>query len=143
MDTKEFNQFFKQLIDEERTLIEQKGHDYTQGDEDRLINFKRVGSLLGLKPIQVWAVYFYKHVDAILTYVKKGKLESVESLEGRFQDARNYLLLGLALISEEKGNMKIVAPSGKISEEDLVVNPAKPLKELNLKDYPGEVVNKI
>jgi hypothetical protein len=62
-----------------------KGHDYA-GEEDALSNFKRNADRLGLTPIQVWGVYFHKHLDAIETYVREGGVAS-EPIEGRIQDA--------------------------------------------------------
>ena len=79
-----------------------KGHDYTAGNDDRLINFKEVGKRAGVSPLQCWLVYFLKHVDSICTRVSTGKQESGEPIEGRIADIRNYALLGLALIKEEE-----------------------------------------
>jgi cyclopropane fatty-acyl-phospholipid synthase-like methyltransferase len=75
-----------------------KGHDYA-GEEDALSNFKRNADRLGLTPIQVWGVYFHKHLDAIETYVREGGVPS-EPIEGRIQDAILYLYLLRGLISE-------------------------------------------
>lgn len=91
---------FRQLFDEDcvRVLLK-KGNDYAAGG-DRLANFKRLSERLGLSPIQVWGVYFIKHVDAILEFAKAGKVES-EPIRERFVDARNYLDLGLALVEDK------------------------------------------
>lgn len=93
-----------QVIDNARArqdkILKQKGADYTRHSADRLANFKRGAEGLGLSPLQVWAVYFSKHVDAIMSFVKTGKVES-EAIEGRFDDAINYLYLGEALIREQ------------------------------------------
>jgi len=56
--------------------------------------------------MEVWAVYFNKHVDAINTYVST-KQES-EPIESRFADIINYCVLGLGLITEDN-----TLPSGK------------------------------
>ena len=49
-----------------------------------------------------WYVYFRKHVDAIISYVVTGKLES-EGLLSRIIDVRNYLALltGIAVEYED------------------------------------------
>jgi len=76
-----------------------KGKDYTRSNEDRLHNFKSIAKELNLDPLQIWYVYFRKHIDAIAAYIITGKVES-ESIVGRFIDAHNYLDLGLALIAD-------------------------------------------
>lgn len=58
--------------------------------------------MLGITPMQCWGVYYLKHVLAIATFVKFGKVES-EGIKSRFVDANNYSYLGLALIEDEKG----------------------------------------
>ena len=80
-------------------LLTVKGADYTRHDPDRLSNFKNNAKGIGLTPEQVWAVYFMKHIDAIMSYVKTGKLES-EALTGRLDDAINYLYLFEALVKD-------------------------------------------
>jgi|SRR3989304_7818920 len=76
-----------------------KGEAYTKGMPDRLANFKAVAFDVGLTPLQVWSVYFHKHLDAIHYFLSSGN-EGPEGIEGNFKDARNYLDLGLALIKE-------------------------------------------
>jgi hypothetical protein len=83
----------------ESTLIN-KGREYTIGSSDKLENFKSLAIDLGLDPLQVWAVYWKKHVASILSYVKDGKAHS-EPIEMRFVDCRNYLDLGIAIIKEK------------------------------------------
>jgi len=88
----------------ETTLLN-KGKEYTVGSEDRLANFKSLSKSLGLSPLQVWAVYWKKHVDSILNYVREGKTHS-EPIHMRFVDCRNYIDLGLALINDANINPK-------------------------------------
>lgn len=73
---------------------------YTGGNTDVLHNFKTVAERLGVTPMQAWAVYFLKHIDAIISGTCKPDLPVAEALEGRFADAINYLKLGWALRSE-------------------------------------------
>lgn len=77
-----------------------KGPEYTRGT-DCLENFKRVGGALGVSPLVAWALFANKHFDAILSYVRTGKVHS-EPIQGRFADLRNYLDLGLALVKEQE-----------------------------------------
>lgn len=92
---------FRAIFHQECTdILFKKGADYSS-DADRLANFKRLADRLGMHDMQVWAVYFIKHIDAILTYCRTLAVQS-ENIRGRFADARNYLDLGLALIEEHK-----------------------------------------
>ncbi len=106
---------FKELCDGTRRrqddILFSKGIEYTQGAEDRGANFKRLAESLGVDPLLVWAVYFGKHVDAIYSYVKFGEVKSGEAIEGRFDDAMNYLLLGLMLVVERKAGVGIEGQS--------------------------------
>jgi NADPH-dependent glutamate synthase beta subunit-like oxidoreductase len=56
---------------------------------------------MGLSPAQALGVYMKKHLDAIFTFIGKGRVES-EPIEGRIHDAVNYLLLLNKLIAYEK-----------------------------------------
>jgi len=101
MNIKNFNRMLWSLAEEEGRILRAKGQDYTRGDDDRLANFKRIARDIGCSPLLVWYVYFAKHIDAIASFVKTGKVES-EELRGRFIDARNYLALGYALYMDEQ-----------------------------------------
>jgi len=96
MNIAEFDLLLEELTREEYEVLKAKGQDYTRDDPDRLANFKRIARDIGCSPLLVWYVYFTKHIDAIASFVKTGKVES-EGLRGRFIDARNYLALGYAL----------------------------------------------
>lgn len=50
--------------------------------------------------MQAWAVYFMKHVAAIVSYAKDPNIPQAEALDGRFADAKNYLDLGYAIMRE-------------------------------------------
>ena len=101
MTNKTFESLVKDFREKQDKLIILKGNDYTVGNaqEDRLWNFKEVGALLGITPLQCLGVYWLKHVLAICTFIKYGKVES-EDIDGRFLYESNYNLLGRALIAE-------------------------------------------
>jgi len=106
MEAKELTAMIEDIFTKCKKVMEGKGHDYTAGDSDRLINFKSVANRTGVDPLVVWGIYFNKHVDSINTLVKTGRQESGEPVEGRIIDIINYALLGLALIKEsEQGRM--------------------------------------
>ena len=100
MTNKEFKRLVSGFRKSQDKLILAKGHDYTQGNPDRLHNFKAVARLTGMTPLQVWSVYWLKHVFAICTYIKYGSVKS-EGIDERFLDEANYNLLGKALLSDE------------------------------------------
>ena len=101
MDNDVFYKFINDLFKERIEVMKSKGIEYTKGNKDKLANFKEIAQLLGLTPLQVWSVYFFKHIASILNYVREGKVHS-EPIRSRFVDAINYLELGLALIEEVK-----------------------------------------
>ena len=96
---------FAVLLQEARTrqdaILKTKGDDYTidQAELDRLYNFKAIGVLLDIDPKKVLLVYLFKHIFSICAYTKSQK-ES-EPIEGRLDDAINYLYLLMGLIHEE------------------------------------------
>ena len=100
MNTTDFNTIVRNARERQDRLLTVKGNDYTRHEEDRLSNFKRSGTAIGLTPIQVWAIFINKHLDAVMTYVKTGRTES-ESIQGRLDDIVNYCYLGEALVREE------------------------------------------
>lgn len=83
-------------------MCDEKSVEYTRGNaDDRLCNFTRIGGTLVLPWEYVWSVYFLKHIDAIIEYVKTGK-EGSEGIISRIHDAQNYLDLFLARIESMK-----------------------------------------
>ena len=89
---------------EMQNIFATKGKDYS-GDTDRLLNFKRVAERLDISPIQVAGVYLYKHLDAMDTWFRTGKL-SGEPIEAKFVDIIAYILLLQGLNLEHKDSTK-------------------------------------
>lgn len=98
MNQKEFDVVAQELLDLAASIRNSKGKDYSE-DNDRLSNFKTIAKELGVKPSLVWAVYFRKHIDAIMKHTREGQTES-EPIEGRLADVLNYILLYYGLIKE-------------------------------------------
>lgn len=80
-------------------LLNTKGYDYTDGGDDAHRNFKTAGAKLGVHMLEIWAVYFFKHMDSIISAMEGNELQS-ESMEGRVADAVNYLLILAAIVSQ-------------------------------------------
>jgi hypothetical protein len=95
-----YKRLSEDLLAAAASIEEAKRAGYTMGSEDVLANFKRIAERTGLTPLQVWAVYFLKHVDAITSYTTRPDLPVSEAMEGRVCDAINYLKLGWGLIQE-------------------------------------------
>lgn len=108
MNSVDFNRVVAKARARQDNLLKLKGDDYTQHEIDRLSNFKRIAIASGLTTKQVWTVYFLKHIDAIMSYVKTGK-EGSEPITSRLDDAINYLYLLEALIVEESSQVPVSA----------------------------------
>lgn len=102
MTNKDFYEMVNESFNSRLEIMKAKGKEYTIGSDDKLQNFKDVARQLGLRPMQVWDVYFSKHIASIHNYVKDGIEASNESIEGRIMDAQNYLDLFQALVIEER-----------------------------------------
>lgn len=113
MNQAEFDRIMESAIAEAKKILCKKGQDYTRvGSNDRLDNFKSIGAITGLSPLQVWAVLISKQFLALMQYVSAGSLHS-ESVEERFSDTLNYLFLGRAIISEKRIESKETASAIK------------------------------
>lgn len=92
----------QKLLDEAEEIMKYKQPEYTNDNEDVLHNFKSTAQSLGLKPAEVWAVFFHKHVQAILSHAHNPDMHEAEPIESRYADALNYLFLGYSLLKEQK-----------------------------------------
>jgi len=84
----------------EHSIIATKGKEYTQQSEDRAKNFKGAAEDLDIPILKVWWVYFKKHIDSILSYVREEKTYCGENIENRVADAVNYLHLLIYIIRQ-------------------------------------------
>ena len=98
-----FAALLAETVDKIQQLGKLKGGEYA-GDEDRLANFRRNAEALGLPMEAIWAVYYNKHHDAAMQFIKDklhGKSrERMEPLEGRIDDMILYLILFKAMLLE-------------------------------------------
>ena len=102
MNSAELEVFTNGFVDDMIAILKDKGPAYsgaTNGQRDRLANFKRTAERLHMSPLLVWAVFVLKHFDSVCTYATDG-VETTESIRGRFLDISNYALLGAALVEE-------------------------------------------
>lgn len=132
MNLTERNAKIREYQEQQMKILDAKGADYTggQASEDGNANFKEVARRLSGAPMNemtVWAVYFLKHVMAIETFVKVGRVES-EGMEGRFDDLANYANIGRTIFEESHTFQTFaVLPNAKIVEEAYAegVQPAR------------------
>lgn len=100
MIQKQFETVSKHLTDKAQAIMDAKQPEYTLDSVDVLANFKKEAEENGITPLQVWGVYFGKHVASIKAFVKDPNRTLSEPIDGRFADTLNYLKLGYALASE-------------------------------------------
>lgn len=91
---------FETVIAELKDLLFNKGKEYA-GDYDALGNFKS-GLDIGITSNQKLWIFLDKHLCSIKSYIKHGQTFSNEPIEGRINDAINYLFLLRCLIKEEQ-----------------------------------------
>ena len=101
MTNKQFYQMLKKFQQDELTVMQSKGLEYCLGSDDKLANFKSIARRTQTDALVVWAVYFLKHIDSIMSYIKHRRVYS-EPIRSRIIYARNYLALLLALITESQ-----------------------------------------
>ena len=99
MTYEDFDKLLEKMIEEEKAIGNTKALEYTQGD--RLDNFKRIATELGITAGEVLWDYLKKHLDSIAHFIKTGDVLS-EPIECRIKDARVYLSLLRALIVEKR-----------------------------------------
>ena len=97
----EFQSRVDALLNYARETREEKNPAYS-GDNDYHENFKTAAKFLDVRPITVAAIYYWKHVSAILSYAKDKDIEQAESLESRFVDCLNYSFIMYSLYKEEQ-----------------------------------------
>jgi hypothetical protein len=99
-------------IERRRLLAEQKGKEYTQGNPDRLANFRGAANAIDAqlkddlvdeqRMFAVWQIFFGKHYDAVKSFFKHGREFSSEGIEGRIDDMQVYLDLLRGIVAELK-----------------------------------------
>lgn len=99
--------FFAELQAAEYKLWVGKNKDYAdhegQGKGNTFANFDVIAEELGTTAEQIAWVYLRKQLQALLRYVKHGKLET-EPLMNRIIDARNFLAI-IGGIARRKGDL--------------------------------------
>ena len=154
MNSKEFKKSTQQLKKLADGIMNAKQPEYTNNNTDILYNFKSTAESIGIEPMEVWAVFFHKHVQAILSHAHNPEMHEAEPIESRYADATNYLNLGYALMKERDCKVEIIGRAGNSVGEsydpqfgNYEVQPGdagtegaylRRIKDLNNKNYKDE-----
>lgn len=98
MNNKEFTQYVERILEDCKSLLLAKGHDYS-GLENRLSNFLEGSKEIDVPVMKFLWPYLDKHLRAIKTYVRGERLTG-ENVQEKIKDSINYLLLLSAIIHE-------------------------------------------
>lgn len=82
-------------------MSDEKSVAYTEGNDDRLFNFKALGEESGTDPMQILMVYLGKHWMALRAYINKG-VEPSDGIQSTIYDIQNYCDLLLAMVDEKE-----------------------------------------
>lgn len=105
MDSKKFSEIVEQQLEYSKSLLNIKGSEYNEENDDRLKTFKIAANLSNKSNKQALAGMMIKHTVSIYDFINrdaKGENISISKWEEKITDHINYLLLLKALIIEEK-----------------------------------------
>ena len=109
MNKKEFQSTKKYILDKAQDIMDAKQPEYTNKNIDVLHNFKSTAESIGIQPMEVWAVFFNKHIQAILCHAGDSNMHQAEPIDSRYADALNYLFLGFAMLIEDSNKKDVIS----------------------------------
>ena len=109
MNQKEFQETKKYILEKALDIMDAKQPEYTNKSIDVLNNFKQTAKSIGIQPMEVWAVFFNKHIQAILSHAGDPNMHQAEPIDSRYADALNYLFLGFAMLVEDSNKKDIIS----------------------------------
>lgn len=101
MTHEQFNATVRRFFADVGDEIERKNADYAGESPSAFAAFDEAASVLGLTREQVWAVFYMKHVQALVRFIKQGKLDS-EDITSRLTDLAAYPAIFAAMLEDEK-----------------------------------------
>jgi len=104
MTFEEFDKYQEELIKKVVEMKSTKGIEYAHSKE-RFANFNRLAEQLDSDNLTIAWIYTVKHLDAIVSYISRGKIFSTEPIEGRIVDAITYLTLIAGMIKEKEDSL--------------------------------------
>ena len=102
MTKNKYKRLRSDLLKLSESIMNEKQPEYTNNNADILNNFKTTAEALKITPIEVWAVFFHKHKQSIMTHAQNSKTKMSEPIESRYADLINYITLGLAILQDGK-----------------------------------------
>ena len=99
----EYNIFLKDKLLEISSTSESGQKEYAL-NADAFDNFNRLSNELNISREQVLMVYFSKHRDGIISYLKGHKSQR-EPVQGRIKDCIVYLMLLWAMVDENENQL--------------------------------------
>ena len=109
MTKKEYQETRKYILNKAQDIMDAKQPEYTNKSIDVLNNFKSTAESIGITPMEVWAVFFNKHIQAILSHAGDSSMHQAEPIDSRYADALNYLFLGFAMLVEDSNKKDIIS----------------------------------
>ena len=109
MNQKEFIETRQYILDKAQDIMDAKQPEYTNKSIDVLNNFKLTAKSIGIQQMEVWAVFFNKHIQAILSHAGDPNMHQAEPIDSRYADALNYLFLGFAMLVEDSNKKDIIS----------------------------------
>ena len=109
MNQKEFQETRNYILEKAQDIMDVKQPEYTNKSIDVLNNFKQTAKSIGIQPMEVWAVFFNKHIQAILSHAGDPNMHQAEPIDSRYADALNYLFLGFAMLVEDSNKKDIIS----------------------------------
>lgn len=101
----EYNIFLKDKLLEISSTSESGQKEYAL-NADAFDNFNRLSNELNISREQVLMVYFSKHRDGIISYLKGHKSQR-EPVQGRIKDCIVYLMLLWAMVEENEKELNM------------------------------------
>jgi hypothetical protein len=112
---KEYQKRKNKLLKNARRTEERKNPAYSGDAKDVHKNFRVIADFLDVDPILVATVYFMKHVTSLMSYAKSDDIHQEEKIDGRFEDALNYLKIMYSL-HKERTEGQVPSSSSKENE---------------------------
>lgn len=101
MTKEEFQSFITQKFNQDIKATSKDGQKEYALSVDAFDNFNRLSVELGISREQVLLVYFSKHRDGVISYIKGHKSQR-EPVQGRIKDMIVYLFLLWGMVEENE-----------------------------------------
>lgn len=97
-------QYINAIFDNVDKLNSSKGKEYTENDDDGLINFKRSGAIVGITPLNSCWIFIAKNISCFFSLLKRDCVADDnlrEGIEDKISDCVLYFILLYCLYIEK------------------------------------------